>query len=170
MKFSNWKDIAELFALVAVIASLIAVVFELRQTQTALQAQAYQSRAFQSFDHHMDMLDRPNIDALFNESWRPGFQIESLDSRGRTQLTRIYHALRTDYDNEHYQYQHGFLDEDFYFSTTINDIKTFAPVWRTLGVDEARSEFREEVDRILADSSIIGWTPAVEEKEEDAQE
>ena len=128
MKSSSWKDLAEIVALIAVVASLIAVVFELRQTQTALQVQAYQSRAFQSFDHHMDMLDRPDMDVLFNKSWKPGFQLKSLDAQDRAKLVRLYHALRTDYDNEYYQYQHGFLDADFYLSTTRNDIKTFAPV------------------------------------------
>ncbi len=51
----KWKDIAEIIALFALVASLIAVVFELRQTQVALQSQAYQARAFQAYDNHMDM-------------------------------------------------------------------------------------------------------------------
>lgn len=45
MEFSKYKDIAELVALVAVIGSLIAATIELRQTQEALQAEAYQTRA-----------------------------------------------------------------------------------------------------------------------------
>ncbi len=35
MNVSNWKDAAELVALVAVVLSLVAVVIELRQTQRA---------------------------------------------------------------------------------------------------------------------------------------
>ena len=45
MKPSAWKDIAEIVALTAVIGGLIMVVIELRQTQSALRAQAYQTRA-----------------------------------------------------------------------------------------------------------------------------
>lgn len=133
------------------------VAIELRQTQVALQAQAYQARAFQSFDHHMDMVEKTELDALFRESWTSDFQLESLATAEQYQLERLYLALRADYDNEYYQYQNGFLDPGFYFTTTARDIKTFAPVWRTLGVDESRPAFHAELDRILADRSIAGW-------------
>jgi hypothetical protein len=46
MNITKWKDLAELVALIAVVGSLTAVAIELRQTQGALQAQAYQARAF----------------------------------------------------------------------------------------------------------------------------
>jgi len=157
MTTNKWKDIAEIIALLAVVASLIVVAIELRQTQVALQAQAYQARAFQSFDHHMDMVEKSELDALFRGSWASDFQLEQLTTVERRQLERLYFALRADYDNEHYQYQNGFLDPGFYFATTVSDIKTFTPVWRKLGVDESRPAFHAEVDRILADPSISGW-------------
>jgi hypothetical protein len=52
MSIERWKDWFELIALVAVIGSLIAVVVELRQTQTqtAMQVQAYQARAFNGIE------------------------------------------------------------------------------------------------------------------------
>jgi len=50
MKISPWKDLAELLALMAVVGGLVAVVFELRQTQSALSAQAYQTRALDVID------------------------------------------------------------------------------------------------------------------------
>ena len=45
MKLSGWKDIAEIVALAAVVGGVFAVVIELRQTQSALRSQAYQTRA-----------------------------------------------------------------------------------------------------------------------------
>jgi len=54
MTIERWKDWFELIALVAVIGSLIAVVVELRQTQTAMQAQAYQARAFNGIETNME--------------------------------------------------------------------------------------------------------------------
>ena len=44
MTSGKWKDIAEIIALVAIVVSLVAVAIELRQTQVALQSQAYQAR------------------------------------------------------------------------------------------------------------------------------
>ena len=154
---TNWKEIAEITALVAVIASLVVVAMELRQTQVALGAQAYQARAFQAYDFQLYMAERPEFDELYGRSESPDFDVEDLSPRDRMALLRLYYALRMDVDNEHYQYQMGFLDEGFYLATTARDIKTYAPIWRMLGVSSTRPEFKAEVDRILDDDSIQGW-------------
>lgn len=39
----------------------------------------------------------------------------------------------------------------------MKDIKTYAPIWRRLGVEELRDDFRIEVERILRDDSIPTW-------------
>lgn len=46
MKKTNWKDIAELIGILAIVVSLVSVAFQLRQTQLALVAATYQARAF----------------------------------------------------------------------------------------------------------------------------
>ena len=155
MTTTKWKDIAEIVALFAVVASLVAVVVELRQTQAALKAQAYQSRSFQAFDVHIEMAQLPELDALFERSLAVDFDPSTLTDIERTQLERLYYAIRTDVDNEFYQYQHGFLDPGFYERATVSDIKIFAPVWRRLGIDELTEDFRREVDRVLADTTIV---------------
>ncbi len=153
----NWKDIAEIVALFALVATLVAVVVELRQTQVALQSQAYQARAFQAYDNHMAMAGESKLDTLFMQSWRDDFDPASLDEVDRNALVRIYAALLIDVDNEHYQYRNGLLDAAFYEHGTVRDIKQFAPRWRSLGMEASRPAFRAEVDRILADPSIAGW-------------
>ncbi len=70
------------------------------------------------------------------------------------QLRSHFYTRRTDLDNEHYQYQNGFLDPDFYETTTKREIKAYAPHWRAFGVAEPRQQFTEEVDRILADPTV----------------
>lgn len=153
----KWKDIVEIIALFALVASLIAVVVELRQTQVALQSQAYQSRAFQAYDNHMDMAGKPQLDTLFMLSWEEDFEPASLSIADRNTLIRIYAALLIDVDNEHYQYQNGILDAEFYEHGTVRDIKQFAPRWRRLGIEASRPVFKAEVDRVLADPNIKGW-------------
>jgi len=159
----KWKDIAEiialfaLFALFALVASLIAVAMELRQTQVALQSQAYQARAFQAYDNHMEMANNPELENLFMKSWEDDFEPASLNAVDRNALIRVYAALLIDVDNEHYQYQNGILDAAFYENGTVRDIKQFAPVWRSLGIEASRPVFKAEVDRILADPAIAGW-------------
>ncbi len=68
MKISRWKDSAELIALVAVIGGLIAVVMELRQTQSALRAQAYQSRALDVIAAMRVSSANPELDLLIKKS------------------------------------------------------------------------------------------------------
>ena len=153
----KWKDIAEIVALFALVASLIVVAMELRQTQVALQSQAYQARAFQAYDNHMDMANNPKLENLFMLSWEDDFEPASLSAVDRNALTRLYSALLTDVDNEYYQYQNGLLDAGFYENATVRDIKQFAPRWRSLGIGASRPVFEAEVDRILADPTITGW-------------
>ena len=150
----KWKDIAEVVALFAVVASLIAVVFELRQTQSALQAQAYQARAFQAYENHFSMAQLPEMSALLQRALADDFDVAMLSDAERNQLRRLLYAVRTDTDNEFYQYQQGFLEPEFYERQTVSDIKVFAPLWRSLGIDEPTERFRREVDRVLADSSV----------------
>ena len=154
MKISSWKDTAELVALVAVIGGLIAVVMELRQTQSALRAQAYQSRALDVIAAKQVSSANPELDLLVRKFYSNELDIESATPEERSRISSHFYTRRTDLDNEHYQFQNGFLDPDFYQTTTEREIKAFAPFWRALGIAEPRQQFTEEVDRILADPLI----------------
>ena len=148
-KIERWKDVAELVALVAVVASLFAVVVELRQTQVALQAQTYQARAFDAIGFWIEMAQDLELERL-----PPDVDIGSLTEDEFKRAQRLYTAIRIDLDNEYYQYRNGFLDSGFYLNSTVSEIKAAAPVWRKLGVVEPVVEFSAEVDRLLADPSI----------------
>ena len=154
MKTSSWKETAELLALVAVIGGLIAVVMELRQTQSALRAQAYQTRALDVIDAMRFNSANPELSLLIQKVYSNELDFESATPEEMSQIISHFYIKRTDVDNEHYQFQNGFLDPDFYRTTTEREIKAFAPFWRALGVNEPRQQFTEEVDRILADPSI----------------
>ena len=56
MKFSKWRETVELITLLAVLGGLVSVVFELRQTQEAISAQAYQTRALDAMDISFAMI------------------------------------------------------------------------------------------------------------------
>ena len=143
-----------MIALVAVIGSLVAVVIELRQTQTALQAQVYQERAFNGIEWNLELASDETLrnmqTALESGDVDPATLSPSELSLARHLMT----IVRIDLDNEHYQYQRGLLDPGFYNGETIYWIKQAAPVWRKLGDRSPRPDFRAEVDRILADDSI----------------
>ncbi len=154
MNTSSWKDYAELIALTAVVGGLIAVVIELRQTQSALRAQAYQTRALDAISATREWGKNPQPAMLFSEYLEGSLTIETASPEELVQLRSHFFTRRTDLDNEHYQFQNGFLDPDFYETTTKREIKAYAPHWRAFGVPEPRQQFTEEVDRILADPTV----------------
>ena len=147
MTIQKWKDVAELIALVAVVVSLIALVIELRQTQDALQAQTYQDRAFDQIDLNLDQAKNPQLTIIFQDD----FDRENLTRAEFTVAINMLNVKMIDADNEHYQYQRGFLDEEFYYGNTVRGIMRWGPIWRDFGILETRREFRVEVDRILSE-------------------
>lgn len=154
MKISGWKDFAELVALIAVVGGLVAVVLELRQTQSALSAQAYQARALSVIDTMREIGANPELTILVNDYLSGDLSVDAASPKQLSQLHSYFYLRRTDLDNEHYLYQNGFLDPDFYETTTEREIKGYAPHWRAFGILEPRQQFTEEVDRILADPSV----------------
>ena len=105
MTIERWKDTAELVALVAVIGSLIAVVYELRQTQAALRAQTYQERAIDAISTHFTLATNPGIAP-------PGFytgelDVDAMSASERESFLPLMYTIMIDADNEHYQYQNG---------------------------------------------------------------
>lgn len=154
MSIEKFRDWFELIALVAVIGSLIAVVVELRQTQTAMQAQAYQARAFNGIEYNWEFAKdealRNMQEYLYSEEFDPSTLSDSELSLAKNLMT----IIRIDLDNEHFQYQSGLLDPGFYHGETVYWIKFAAPIWRSLGDVSPRPDFKAEVDRILADDSI----------------
>jgi hypothetical protein len=154
MKISGWQDFAELVALIAVIGGLAAVVIELRQTQSALSAQAYQTRALDVINTMHESSANPKQAILLSNYLDGDLTVDAASPEELIQLRNHFYMRRTDLDNEHYQYQNGFLDLDFYETTTKREIKAYAPHWRAFGVPEPRQQFSEEVERILADPAV----------------
>ncbi len=154
MTIERWKDWFELIALVAVVGSLIAVVMELQQTQTAMRAQAYQARAFNGIEWNFELAKDEALRSMQARLDDSGFDPATLNESEFTLAKRLMTIVRIDLDNEHFQFQSGFLDSGFYYGETVNWIKDAAPKWRALGMLSPRPAFRAEVDRILADESL----------------
>lgn len=154
MTIEKWKDWFELIALVAVVGSLVAVVVELRQTQTAMRAQAYQARAFNGIEWNFEFAKDEALNSMQEKLDDPDFDPTILTGSELELAKRLLTIVRIDLDNEHFQFQSGFLDSGFYYGETVYWIKDAAPKWRALGIFSPRPAFRVEVDRILADDSL----------------
>ena len=143
MDISRWKDTAELIGIVAIIASLIFVGLQLKQSQEIALATQYQARAeaTQALTlAHFEADYVPNIPAI-----TAGLSDEITARDINTQLW-----LWIQFDNHYYQYQAGFLDEDAWQAQWRNTQEIYRQCelrfiweWRKNGL---RREFVELVE------------------------
>ena len=145
MDISRWKDTAELIGIAAIVASLIFVGMQLKQSQDIAIATQYQARAeaTQALTlAHLEADYLPPIPAL-----RAGIGEEASIRDVHTQLW-----LWIQFDNHYYQYQAGFLDEDAWQAQWRNTQEIYRQChlrfvwdWRKNGL---RSEFVALIDSI----------------------
>ena len=106
---------------------------------------------------HVQAADSDYIGPIIAKLTSAGYpeDISSLDilseeERGRFRLWQI--AQQTHWDNMFYQYQQGFIDEEYYRDSFRKRVRRLAPTWDALNVsDGSRSSFAEEIERIMSE-------------------
>ena len=121
MKHSNWKEIAEVIGIATIVASLVFVGIELRQSQMIAVASQYQSRIgfnLQFYDSFNEP-DFPNLGSRLKqqigESSLPSDlkqEIQSMESDDLGRAVVFTRKILFMFDNNHYQYQAGFVDDE----------------------------------------------------------
>ena len=151
-------SLGEFVGAIAVVATLVYLAIQVRHSKDAMEAntrlldegrrlalaQAYENRTITLLDNLRDSRDSRHV-KLF-----AGADGDDPEDQIRARL-----SLRwwTNYlDNIYYQYQQGFIDEEYYQSQFQDAVLNFAPRWRALRVNEPRPSFRQEVERILAEA------------------
>jgi len=149
----NWKDTVELVGILAIVAGLAVVVIELQQTQRALLASTYQERAIDAIGEFLTVADSDHLVLVIvrTDNGADREAVDALNPVDRERLRNFLYARMVDWDNEHYQYQQGYLDADFFEVTTTASIRNWAPRWRYVGLTEGRDGFRRYVDSVLAE-------------------
>ena len=158
--------LGEFVGAVGVVVTLVYLAIQIRQNTQAMSenrrlalAQTYQMRAdaLQSMLVHAAESDHigPIITKLTNLGYPE--DLTSLDAlspieRGRFRQWQI--AQQTHWDNLYFQYQQGYLDEEYYQASFRVRVRRLAPVWRALGVSGSRDSFEREMDRLLAEAEV----------------
>ncbi len=155
--------VGEFAGAIGVIATLVYLAAQIRQNTRAMEegkrlalAQTYQMRA--------DALQTMLVEAANSEYIGPilvkltglGYpeDVSALDQltdeeRGRFRQWQI--AQQTHWDNLFFQYQQGFLDQEYYEDAFRERVKRLAPTWRALGLISGRSSFVTELEAMLAE-------------------
>jgi len=162
MKKIDLGQTIAILANVGVIAGIVFLAIEVRQNTESIDqsrrvamAEAYQSRANATMEIMFQLAgsQHSEIEAQLVEYGWPGDSgaLAMLSPSERISYTNMEIARWTHFDNLHYQYQQGYVDEEFYRYNFEGLVRRFAPTWKALGLGTAgRPTFRAEVERILS--------------------
>jgi hypothetical protein len=117
MKNSDWKDIAELIGIVAIVASLVFVGLQLKQSQDIAIAGQYAERASESTETWTFVAEHPVLLSNFGRLHREHlkgtnyFDDEYTDEEVGVLYAHARHVIAS-WDNNHYQNVSGFMTEE----------------------------------------------------------
>ena len=131
MSIADLGSLGEFVGSIAVVVTLIFLVFQVRQNTSALQTQISQSY----LDRWMESLDQIiNNDTLAEVFARGPESLQELTSVEATVVTAYYHTLIRQTDFMHYQYRNGKLDQELWEQWRANGVETFRrnPIFRSM--------------------------------------
>lgn len=142
MSATSWKEAAELIGIAAIVASLVFVGLELRQTQAALIASTYQARAFDAMNAQRGLADSEYIRPILAKiDFDDEQSLDGLSSKEIWRVRQYYVSRMIDFDNEYFQYRSGYLDDNFFEGQFKPGLILWAKRWRRLGMSEFRPKF-----------------------------
>jgi len=157
--------LGEFLGSIAVLATLVYLSMQIRQNTRSMDeskklalAQTYQMRSDALQSMLVQAADSEHIGPIISKLTDDGYpediaalQHLSKVERQRFRLWQI--AQETHWDNMFFQYQQGFIDEEYYRDSFRKRVKRLAPTWKALNVAGARRTFNAEIEGILAEDS-----------------
>lgn len=161
MTIAELGSLGEVIGALAVVATLAYLAVQIRQNTHAMEegrrlalAQTYQMRADALQNMLVHAADSEHIGPLITKLTQQGYPediaaLERLtpDERGRFRQWQI--AQHTHWDNMFFQYQQGYLEEEYYRGAFRERVARLAPTWRALGIAPGRQSFAEELERLI---------------------
>ncbi len=157
--------LGEFLGSIAVLATLVYLSVQIRQNTRGMDeskklalAQTYQVRSDALQMMLVHAADSEHIGPIISKLTGAGYpeDISALEKlsdveRQRFRLWQI--AQETHWDNMFFQYQQGFIDEEYYRDSFRRRVRRLAPTWKALNVAIARQSFDAEIDSILTENS-----------------
>ena len=144
-KFRDWMEIVAIFS---VVASLIFVGIEMRQSHEISLSQAYQSRVATVVEWNSTFAANPAALSAYRKSAEGA--VDEITAEEHEALVSTLLGLFHLFDNAHFQYEKGFVSEEFWAMTRENlKLQMLNPVANTVFVqkanDLARPSFQDVV-------------------------
>ena len=160
MTIEQLGALGEVISALAVVVTLWYLAVQIRQNTHAMEegkrlalAQTYQMRADALQSMLVHAAESQYIGPLITKLTQLGYpeDVTALDrltpdERGRFRQWQI--AQQTHWDNLFFQYQQGFLDEEYYRDSFRERVVRLAPTWKALGLTGGRRSFFAEIERL----------------------
>ena len=168
--------LGEFVGAIAVVVTLAYLAIQIRQNTHAMEenkrlalAQTYQMRADALQQMLVQASESEFIGPIITKLTSAGYpenvvslKILTPEEFGRFRQWQI--AQMTHWDNLYFQYEQGYLDEEYYRDSFRERVRRLGPIWKALDVSGGRRSFAEEVDR------IIGETGGAEVRDDETEE
>ncbi|NJN51868.1 MAG: hypothetical protein HC809_08950 [Gammaproteobacteria bacterium] len=162
MTITELGALGELLGAFGVIATLVYLAVQVRQNTRSLEvtqrlalAQTYQIRA-DALQAMVVQAASGQIGEIIVKLTQAGYPespaaLDALtaEERGRFRLWQI--AQQTHWDNMHFQYQQGFLDEEYYRDEFSKRVQRLWPTWQALGLTSGRTSFFADLEKFRGD-------------------
>lgn len=157
--------LGELLGSIAVLVTLVYLSVQVRQNTRTIDegkklalAQTYQMRSDALQMMLVHAADSEHIGPIITKLTGAGYPEDlgalehlSKEERGRFRQWQI--AQQTHWDNMFFQYQQGFIDEEYYRDSFRERVRRLAPTWKVLNITGARGSFVAEIETILTEDN-----------------
>ena len=168
-------NIGEFLGAIAVVVTLVYLAIQVRLGKEATEANTRQMEAIRKLnlvENYMRRSERVEAGyrdmALSNDLSHLGFKAlkdpGSVEEFEWFRMREWMHAHMHRLDAQHYQYEHGLLEEEAY-KNLRRALRRWAPTWKALGVVPPRQSFHDEIEDALQTEEPAmpyeGWSDSV---------
>ncbi len=153
--------LGEFLGAIGVIATLAYLAIQIRQNTRSLDAsqrlalaQTYQMRS-DALQNMLVQAASSTVGGIIYKVTQAGYpdDLAALDTLTAEEWSRFrqWHiAQQAHWDNMHFQYQQGFLDEEYYQDEFVKRVQRLWPAWQAMRLTGGRRSFVDELRRIDA--------------------
>ena len=155
MSSTTKKFLVDNFANIAIVLSVIFLIFELNQNRRMMErelvfmeAQAFQMRADSALELTLTISENQNLRELLEEAKKTG--VDNLSELDRWTLFDLMQARKIVVENTYFQVDIGLVDRQFWEQVGVGAIKRAGRIWMDLGI-QMNPSFKKEVVRVLSE-------------------
>jgi len=144
----EWSAIAEILSSIAVLATLVFLVVEIRQSNDAVRANTYQGMAAMTVDFNAQFFENPEVSEFIARTASEDYELSASEAvRLRAMISASYRVM----NNTWFQYEVGTITEQQVESLLYPAILNFRRRGRM------RLEWEKGEDRLLLDPDLVEY-------------